>query len=776
MKKSYSAENVDVLDFPENIRHRPTMYIGSVNDKGIITIIREIIDNSIDEIVQGHGSEIDIVLDNNAKIISITDYGRGIPLENHSKYKIPTLEVLTTIIHSGAKMSDETYDVSSGLNGVGLKAANALSTNFKIWSTRDQKTHYLAFKRGKKVEDILDTEKTKNSKTGVTVEFSPDPEIFVDAENIIPTLEDITVLLRHRAYLTPGVKFNISYDETNFSIQPTDGLTDFINEDFLVNDKNILGKEVIRLYDKNIEGSVDIAIAYGKSDKNDIKGFCNTIYQSDGGMHIKGFKLGLNMALQRYFKDYPLSGKDKNIVLESSDFLEGIYCAISVLNKNPKYEGQGKQKITNNSIQGYVQTLMSSKFYDYLIKNKEACNKIVQKAIDAAKGRIASKKAKETVKKASEANFLSVSSSKLTGCKSKNPEECEIFLVEGDSAGGSAKNGRDTYNQAILPLKGKIINVEDLHLSKILSNNEISDMINSFGCGVGKEFDISKLKYHKIIIMSDADDDGFHIRSLLLTFFYRVFPELVSAGHIYIAQPPLYIIKEKKNIMYLKDDKELAKFFAKRLSNVVIKDNTGKVMNNAILVESLLHIKKEFDTIKTRFMISNLLIESIIYNLSELSVNQMFNTIQQLADKVVSFNKDTKYINFIFENEPLAFTVNDYFVNSFNTAYKLIKKLNIDHLVFDNESYSLSDTADILDKKMKSGIVLSYLKGLGEMDPTELAETTMSPKSRTLIQLKNTKPEETDEIMQTFMMSKKVKERREILEANFENFNIHESY
>ena len=560
----YGAEQIQVLEGLEAVRKRPGMYIGSTGPKGLHHLVYEIVDNSIDEALAGYCKTINVTIQKDNSVV-VEDDGRGMPVDKHPKMGIPAVEVIHTVLHAGGKFGGGGYKVSGGLHGVGASVVNALSTHMEVEIKRNGKIYKQCYEKGKTVSKLEIVGESR--KTGSKTTFWPDPEIFTET-----TVFDFDVLehrLREMAFLNKGIKIVFKDEREGKKRSETyhyeGGIKEFVS--FINKNKDPLHPEVIYFEIIKDTCEVEIAMQYTDSYSELILGYANNINTTDGGTHIVGFK----SALTRVFNDYGKKSKilKENDTLSGEDVREGLTAVVSVKLEEPQFEGQTKAKLGNSEIRGFVETSTNENLTAFLEENPTQAKIIIEKCIKAARAREAARKARDLTRRKGALESFSLPG-KLADCSEKDPALSEIFLVEGDSAGGSAKDGRDRKRQAILPLRGKILNVEKARLDRILSSEEIKNMITAFGCGIGEDFNLEKLRYHKIIIMTDADVDGAHIRTLLLTFFYRYMKPLIEEGYVYAAQPPLYQVKKGKEVHYTYSEEEQAKLMAE------IADKPGK--------------------------------------------------------------------------------------------------------------------------------------------------------------------------------------------------------
>jgi len=552
---SYSASQIQVLEGLEAVRRRPGMYIGSTSVKGLHHLVYEVVDNSIDEALAGYCDNILVVIHKDNSI-TVVDNGRGIPVDIHPKMGRPAVEVVLTVLHAGGKFGGEGYKVSGGLHGVGVSVVNALSEWLEVEVRRDGKVHHQRYERGVPAGDLKVIGKADD--TGTKVTFKPDGEIF---EELVYNFDTLVQRLRELSFLNKGVKITLK-DERNGQesvFQHDGGIIDFVK--YLNKNKDVLHNEPVYFSGEKEEVNVEISLQYNDGYVENIFSFANNINTQEGGTHESGFKTALTRVVNDYARKYNILKENENN-LSGEDIREGLTAIISVKVREPQFEGQTKTKLGNSEVRGITDAVVGEGMGTFLEENPAIAKKIIEKAVNAARAREAARKARELTRRKSALESTTLPG-KLADCSSKDPAESELYLVEGDSAGGSAKQGRDRRNQAILPLRGKIINVEKARLDKILANEEIRAIITALGTGISDDFDISKARYHKLIIMTDADVDGSHIRTLLLTFFYRYMKPLIEAGYVYIAQPPLYLVKKGKEQHYVYNDHDLEKLLSR---------------------------------------------------------------------------------------------------------------------------------------------------------------------------------------------------------------------
>lgn len=548
---NYNAENIQVLEGLEAVRKRPGMYIGSTGERGLHHLVWEIVDNSIDESMVGYASEISLEIQK-GNIIRVIDDGRGIPVDIHTKTKKSAVETILTVLHAGGKFDGKSYKVSGGLHGVGASVVNALSSWFRVTIRRNGLLYQQEYKRGIPQYDLKVI--GESTHTGTEIEFQADPEVFTETTTY--DFETLRNRIQELAFLNRHIKISIEDQRPDtpvrFEYQYEGGIEEYVT--FLNGNKGRVHPEIVYATKEVDNITVEMALQYNDSYATNIYSFTNNIHTHEGGMHEDGFKLALTRVIGNYAKDNNILKKDESFIGE--DTREGLTAIISVKHPNPQFEGQTKTKLGNPEVRQIVSQVAGESLERFLLENPAAAKSIMDKVLMASRARIAARKAKEATRRKSPLDMLGFAS-KLADCRNRKPEESEIYIVEGDSAGGSAKQGRDSAFQAILPLRGKVLNVEKARLDKALSNKEILSMIQAFGTGIGEDFDITKARYHKIVIMTDADVDGAHIRTLMLTFLFRYMKPLIDFGYVYVAQPPLYKVQSGKRVEYVYDEERL---------------------------------------------------------------------------------------------------------------------------------------------------------------------------------------------------------------------------
>jgi len=785
MAITYSAEAIDVVEGLDHVRARPAMYIGDISEKGLHHLVWELIDNAVDEAMAGYAQNITVILHEDGSI-TVEDDGRGIPVDIHPKTGLPAVQMVFTKLGAGGKFSKKAYQYSGGLHGVGASVVNALSKWLVVEVYRDGKVYRQEYEYGKPKTELKVIGNTH--KRGTKVRFMPDDSIF---ETVKFKFDIIAKRCRELAFLLPGVRFVVEDERTGIKEEYLykEGIKDFVK--VLNQAKEPLFDEVIYINDGQNKILVEVAFQYTKSYNEVIESFVNNVKTVDGGTHVSGFRSALTKAINKTASGMRLP-KELKGGIKGEDLREGLTAVISVKVPEPQFEGQTKSKLGNQEVKKVVENVV----YDYLIKyfekNKNIAMKIIEKAVESAIAREAAKKAKEVSRRKS---FLEDSSlpGKLADCSETDPTVCELFIVEGESAGGSAKQGRDRRTQAILPLKGKIINVEKTRIDKILSNDEIRSIINAIGTGIGlpiqednEGFDLSKLRYHKIILMTDADVDGSHIITLLLTLFYRYFPQLIKNGYLYIAQPPLYKIKKGKKNIYVKDDNELNKYI---LSFTVEEINLPELDLSKEDIKKLINMAKEYvelnNTVSKRinseilnFLIENNINEDVL--LDEEKTKELVNNLKgRFKDFNIRYEIDENEGSFkiVIEKEGKLRKESYHIDLDFLSSYGYIKLLELKDKIlnkikklplkvkYKNELIYIHKIEDIFNQLFelgKRGIEIQRYKGLGEMNPEQLWETTMNPKTRRLIQITLEDAALADEIF-TILMGEKVEPRKEFI-------------
>ena len=730
MQQNYGAENIKVLKGLEAVRKRPGMYIGDTNISGLHHMIYEVVDNSIDEAMAGYCDTIDIELTREGSAI-ISDNGRGIPVDMHPTEKISAATVVLTVLHAGGKFDKDTYKVSGGLHGVGVSVVNALSKKLVVNIKRDGKLHRQEFSKGIPQSD-LEIIKTTN-RTGTQVEFWPDDSIFEVTEF---DDEILTKRFRELAYLNPKITINFKDQRNgrNESFHYEGGLESFVTD----LNKNEAVSKAVSFSGGEEDVLVDFALMYNDTYSENLLSFVNNIKTPDGGTHEAGFRAGLTRVITNYIAANA-AAREKDTKITGEDIREGLIAVISVKVPEPQFEGQTKGKLGSSYVKPIVQKMVFEVLSKYFEENPIEARAIMEKALMAARGREAAKKARDLTRK-KEGLSIGTLPGKLADCQSKNPTISELYLVEGDSAGGSAKQGRDRVFQAILPLKGKILNVEKSRLDKILKSDEIKNMITALGCGIGDEFDAERLRYHKIIIMTDADVDGSHIQTLLLTFFFRFLHKVVENGHIYLAQPPLYRYKKGKKEIYLKDERALNEF----LIETGIEGVEFEGIGNADLIDFLKivaayrsvlkELEKRFSVISAvRYMIENPDIVSKSYGeIFEILKNYLEAQGHNILNSYVSEEEARIYVQTESGLEELLVNENLFTNPLYEEALYISQKIKERGIELKGD---VIDVLDEIEKNAKKGAYIQRYKGLGEMNPEQLWETTMNPENRRLLKI-----------------------------------------
>ena len=759
----YGASNIKVLKGLEAVRKRPGMYIGDTSTKGLHHLVYEVVDNSIDEAMAGHCDTIKVTLTKAGSAI-IEDNGRGIPVAEHPTEKISAATVVMTVLHAGGKFDKDTYKVSGGLHGVGVSVVNALSEKLHLTIYRDGNIHEQDFEKGIPVKPLEITGTTR--KNGTKIEFWADHTIFTESTTF--QKEILVKRFRELAYLNPQIKidFRDERDSTKEMFHFEGGIKQFVED---MNTKPPLTKAQF-FQGKMDDIEIDIALMYCDADSEKSLSFVNNIKTPDGGTHEAGFRAGLTRSIASYITKNA-NAKEKGVKITGDDCKEGLIAIVSVRVPEPQFEGQTKGKLGSSYVRPLVQKFFSENFNKYLEENPIEAKAIMAQVLLAARGRDAAKRAKDLVKR-KDSMSVGTLPGKLADCQSKDPEISEIYLVEGDSAGGSAKQGRDRVFQAILPLKGKILNVEKARLEKILKSDEIKNMITALGCGIGDEFNEEKLRYHKIIIMTDADVDGSHIQTLLMTFFFRFLQPVVEKGYLYLAQPPLYRYKKGKNETYLKDDKALNDFLIENGISVIESKTMGE--NDLIdLFKLVAYYRMTLKEIEKRFALPEVL-RYMIENPDVIGTDNktLAKTLEKYIDQL-GYNILNKTITedrlhyFVQTNDGLEELIVDeiLFTNPhYNEAIHIHQKIQ-GHITDEFKDKDLLALFAEVEASAKKGAYIQRYKGLGEMNPEQLWETTMTPENRRLLQVRINDIEEASDTF-TLFMGDEVEPRRNYIESH----------
>lgn len=785
LEQDYGAGQIKVLEGLEAVRKRPGMYIGDTAERGLHHLVFEIVDNSVDEALAGYCTHVVVTIHTEGHV-SVVDNGRGIPTENHPTEGISAAQVVLTKLHAGGKFDKGAYRVSGGLHGVGVSVVNALSEILEIEIRRAGKIYFQRYHRGQPDNELKEIGQTEES--GTKVVFTPDHQVFGERAF---SFDILSSRLRELAFLNPGLHISI-VDE-----RETEKRHDFFYEGGIVSFVEHLGRaktplhhEVIYFSGEKSGTAAEIALQWNEGYVESIYSFANNINTIEGGTHLVGLKAALTRTINSYVGSLGLLKKDQES-LQGEDIREGLTAIISVKVPEPQFEGQTKTKLGNSEVKGFVESLVNEKLGVYLEEHPAEAKKIAQKSVDASRAREAARKARELTRRKGALDSGSLPG-KLADCQERNPEKSEIFLVEGDSAGGSAKQGRDRRTQAILPLRGKILNVEKARFDKMLSSQEIRLLISALGAGVGKdETDLSKLRYHKIIIMTDADVDGSHIRTLLLTFLYRQLPGIIEDGYLCIAQPPLYRVRKGKTDHYLKDDTELDDFLVDLgVEHVLVGELEGEALKT--WVKNSLRLNSILDLVERRGRDRNIVCSLLSHSYlsptafsSRTLLEPVLSTLEkELTDRSqtsFSMEEDRKLDGYrIIVTQGLngsgqRVVFDRDFVESAEAVEvkRLLSALaNIGSAPF---TFSAKDTVltlgsqeEVLETilaRSRKGVDIQRYKGLGEMNPEQLWETTMNPETRTLLQVRIEDAYEADEVFST-LMGDEVEPRRKFISEN----------
>src|SRR4030088_825328 len=828
--QKYDAAQIDKLEGLEAVRKRPGMYIGDPDERGLHHLVFEVLDNSIDEHLAGYCDKIDVEVHVDGSV-SVRDNGRGIPVDVHPKWKMPAVELVLTNLHAGGKFGQGAYKYSGGLHGVGAKCSNALSEWFKVEVSRDGKVHHMAFAKGKTTDKLTVIGEVKNKKTtGTLITFLPDPEIFTITTEF--KFERLATRLRELAFLNPGLEITLTDERTDPAKQERffykHGIEEFVKQ--LGENKQVLHPKPIVISRQRDEVFLDVVLQYNDSYNDQILPFANSIPNPDGGTHLTGFRTALTKAVNQYAKSSNFL-KEKDPSISGDDVREGLICVLSIKLPNPRFESQTKVKLVNTEIDGVVHSVVYEGLMTFFDQTPPIARRIFEKILTAARAREAARKARETIRKG--ALTGGGLPGKLADCSERDPDLTELYIVEGDSAGGSAKQGRDRRYQAILPIRGKLINVEKARIDQFLKNTEIQSMITAIGTGIGKakekvegvtkskdetSFDISKLRYGRIIIMTDADVDGSHIRTLLLTFFFRQMTDLVRAGKIYIAQPPLYQIKRKKREEYVDDDVQLNKILISlgaedvRLKNLAddkevtaaqLKDILESLEKLAKLSESVRRHGGDFEAFLAKRnsrsgKLPNYLVkvrdgneETIHYFHDEKALREFheknpdLNLLDtELGQELLPLGEPPAKTNGASRRRGKKVELHESAAIQKLIAELARKGLKVDHYAASDRpifeliegegdkavSHPLFSIPEILHKILeigRRGVQIKRFKGLGEMNAKELFETTMNPEKRKLLKVDLNDDNAVDaDKMFTILMGDVVEPRRQFIEDN----------
>jgi DNA gyrase subunit B len=783
-ERAYEASDIKVLEGLSAVRKRPAMYIGNTAFEGLHHLVYEVVDNSIDEALAGFCDLIEIKLLTDNSVV-IRDNGRGIPVDMHESANMPALEVVMTKLHAGGKFDNKTYRVSGGLHGVGVSVVNALSSYLEVEVYRDGKIYYQRYERGESITDLEIRGET--ARTGTKIHFVPDPLIF---ETVIFDFETLAKRMRELSFLTKGLRIKIMDERTgkkkDFLYEG--GIESFV--EYLNRNKELLHRKPVVIYGEKSGVLVDIALQYNNSYKENLFTFANNINTKEGGSHLAGFKSALTRSINSYLNNSPMA-KNVKEKLSGDDVREGLTAVISVKLPEPQFEGQTKTKLGNSEVKGLVETQVNEGLGTFFEENPPVIKAILGKVIDAARAREAARKAKELARRKGILSDHSLPG-KLADCQEKDPARSEIFIVEGDSAGGSAKQGRNRRTQAILPLKGKILNVEKARFDKMISSDEIRTMIAALGTGIGeKDYTLDSLRYHKIIIMTDADVDGAHIRTLLLTFFFRQMPDLIENGYLYVAQPPLYRVSRKRKDLFIKDEEKFNDYILDRISeNERVIFEEGKEISGKRLIKLLNRLVKFFDDMErlSRKGFSYKFLEALILN--GVTTTKQFkdkNFVEGLVERLNADGFDINDLKTTEDDGYFQFNVTETHNggHTFSVDWEFLTSPDLRRLMQLSQDFrelklsgfrvngkedkqKIEDPRSFLNdlmEKGKKGLNIQRYKGLGEMNPGQLWTTTMDPEKRVLLQVKVQDAVEADHIF-TILMGDKVEPRREFIQNN----------
>jgi DNA gyrase subunit B len=780
--EEYGAENIKVLEGLSAVRKRPSMYIGSTSSSGLHHLVYEIVDNSIDEALAGYCDDVSVTINTDGSI-TVVDNGRGIPTDIMAHEGKSAAEVVLTVLHAGGKFDNDSYKVSGGLHGVGVSVVNALSKWLELEIRRDGKVFRQSYRRGDPQAPLAVTGETK--KRGTKITFMPDEEIFETTEYSFDVLSQ---RLRELAFLNAGVRIKISderVDGKSHEFHYEGGINSFV--EYLNRNKVVINPKP--MYFKGEKGGVEMEVSMQYNDSYDEKifAFANNINTHEGGTHLAGFKAALTRTMNAYAAANNLL-KNEKVTVSGDDLREGLTCVISVKIPQPQFEGQTKTKLGNSEVKGYVESLLNERLGVYLEESPKIAKDILNKSIEAARAREAARKARDLTRRKGALDMGGLPG-KLADCQEKDPALCELYLVEGDSAGGSAKQGRDRKNQAILPLKGKILNVEKARFDKMISSQEIRTLITALGTGIGKDdFNIAKLRYHRIIVMTDADVDGSHILTLLLTFFYRNMREMIERGHLYIAQPPLYKVKRGKREQYLRNEHAMQAFLLEEgAEDLILRLEKG---DRTYIGKQIIPVIKQF--IENRAIFDKVVKKGISPELLSIVIR---SNVPAGLEELVQFEPHLEGMKALaegseyqIEEERITFRIGnirsiiDQQVMSVLSTHeyellvdnhrRIVETMADGRAFVEQEGgkvlFETTNHQDLLNfflENAKKGLAIQRYKGLGEMNPEQLWETTMNPENRVLLQVKIEDVVESDEIF-TILMGDQVEPRRNFIEKN----------
>lgn len=794
-EQNYGADKIKILEGLEAVRNTPGMYIGNTGSEGLHQLVWEVVDNAVDEALAGYCDRISVTVHLDSSV-TIEDDGRGIPTENHPTENIPAAEVVMTMLHAGGKFDSDSYKVSGGLHGVGVSVVNALSETLKLEIRRDGRVYRQTYRVGRKDSDLIAVGTTK--RTGTKVNFKADSSIFGDSEL---NYDIIVARLRELAFLNKGLRIEFEDERSQKApvvFEYSGGIVSFVEH--LNRAKKTLDSKPIYIVGERDTNFVECAIQYNDGYTETVFSYCNNINTFEGGTHLSGFRAALTRTINAYASSHGLLKNGKNqLTVGGEDLREGLTAVLSVRMLSPQFDSQTKSKLGNMEIRGIVEQLINEKLSEFLEENPQSAKWIIRKAMEASRAREAARKARELTRRKS-ALESSALPGKLADCQEKDPALSELFIVEGESAGGSAKQGRDRHTQAILPLKGKILNVEKARFDKILQSQEIRTLITALGTGIGEEdFDISKIRYHKIIIMTDADVDGSHIRTLLLTFFFRCMPEVINRGYLYFAQPPLFKIKRAKEEFYVIDESSLDDIILNTgRENIKVRMKNGEFLEGAILInsiKSILKMEKILDVYERKNMdrliikafaaegmkpesLADLKQTQAVVELMQERVRSLHPELEPLTVRIEEDEEKSKYSVYVESqrNGLTKHTMMDFDLTdspSYQEIVSITRKVRavgeppftveIDKHVQDVSSFS--GLVELIMEQGRKKLSIQRYKGLGEMNADQLWETTMDAEKRRILQVAVEDAVKATEIFST-LMGDQVEPRRDFIERN----------